>query len=191
LIKRKLSGLIFENYEPKSKKLFQNKAEDLNNQVNNLLIESNKSNKGKNKTINLNLINNPLSKNNLNEIYYHKKMNDNINENSNQGKENNIENNKSNANLNFYENALKNLNTKERNNENKKKTFFLGGSNQKFKKLIKIKKKKNQNIYFHIISFFLIFFLINLLDQKNSFGFQRLISQCIILCVKYMIYQLI
>ena len=53
LIKRKLSGLIFENNETKPKKLFQNQVEDLNSQVNNLVIESNKSNIGKDKTINL------------------------------------------------------------------------------------------------------------------------------------------
>ena len=127
LIKRKLSGLIFENNETKPKKLFQNKVEDLNSQVNNLVIESNKSNIGKDKTINLNIINNSLSKNNINEIFNHQKKNDNINENSNQGKENNNnENNKSSINLN-NENAVKILNTKEINlNENKKKTFFFG-----------------------------------------------------------------
>jgi hypothetical protein len=156
LIKRKLSGLIFENYEPKSKKIFQNKVEDLNNQVNNLLIESNKSNKRKNKTINLNLINNPLSKKNINEIYNHKKMNDNINDNSNQGKENFIENNKSNANLNIYENALKFLNGKEiKINENKKKTFFFGLFKPKDQKTNNNKKPKKPKYIFPYFYFFL------------------------------------
>ena len=175
LIKRNLSGLIFENNEPKSKKIIQNTVENLNQQINKLHIESNKSNKGKEKTINLNMNNNPFSKKNLNDIINHKKNNDNINEIQNQGKENNNENNKSNINLN-NESAFKALNTKEiQVKDNKKGMSFFGLFKVKEdpQKINNNKKPKKPRYIFPYYFFFLDIIFDKLIKPEKFFGLPK------------------
>ena len=173
LIKRNLSGLIFENNEPKSKKIIQNTVENLNQQINKLHIESNKSNKGKEKTINLNMNNNPFSKKNLNDIINHKKNN--INEIQNQGKENNNENNKSNINLN-NESAFKALNTKEiQVKDNKKGMSFFGLFKVKEdpQKINNNKKPKKPRYIFPYYFFFLDIIFDKLIKPEKFFGLPK------------------
>ena len=175
LIKRNLSGLIFENNEPKSKKIIQNTVENLNQQINKLRIESNKSNKGKDKTINLSMNNNPFSKKNLNNIINLKKNNDNINEIQNQGKENNNENNKSNINLN-NESAFKVLNTKEiQVKDNKKGMSFFGLFKVKKdpQKVNNNKKPKKQRYIFPYYFFFLDIIFDKLIKPEKFFGLPK------------------
>ena len=175
LIKRNLSGLIFENNEPKSKKIIQNTVENLNQQINKLHIESNKSNKGKEKTINLNMNNNPFSKKNLNDIINHKKNNDNINEIQNQGKENNDENNKSNINLN-NESAFKASNSKEiQEKETKKKLSFFGLFKVKEdpQKINNNKKPKKPRYIFPYYFFFLDIIFDKLIKPEKFFGLPK------------------
>ena len=175
LIKRNLSGLIFENNEPKSKKIIQNTVENLNQQINKLRIESNKSNKGKDKTINLSMNNNPFSKKNLNDIINLKKNNDNINEIQNQGKENNNENNKSNINLN-NESAFKALNTKEiQVKDNKKGMSFFGLFKVKEdpQKINNNKKPKKPRYIFPYYFFFLDIIFDKLIKPEKFFGLPK------------------
>ena len=158
LIKRNLSGLIFENNEPKPKGLFRNKVEDLN----------------------LNINNNPLSKKNLNDIMNHKIINYNINQIKNQGKDNNNENNKSNINLN-NESAFKVLNTKEiQLKENNKKMSFFGLFKSKKKekekevpKKTNNKKQKQPKFIFPYYFFFLDIIFDKLIKPEKFFWLPR------------------
>ena len=175
IIKRRLTGLIFENKDQEKKERKKNIGEivKLSNKI---IIESNKS-----KDELMKDMLKDSNENNKDKIINNMTKNNNFILNTNSQKDKDIDNNaKSNINLNIQNiNATILLNQKD--------VSLTDKNNKSMNELLK--ENVFQKNYFLIIIFFLILFLINLYFLKNFFVFLEHILQYIILCVKYMIYQ--